>query len=142
MTRFALDAPTALRLALEEIVVPAHHQLVGPTTLRSDVLASLYGQVRVGELTEAQALRVLDRVTTTKMRLLGDRVSRREAWRTAVAAGLADTHLAEYVAVARLQADVLVTDDPELLRIAAVPEVPTLDWTQFADALEGPAQVG
>jgi predicted nucleic acid-binding protein len=137
MTRFAIDAPVALSLAVAGVTVPAH-QLVGPVTLRSDVLAGLYGQVRAGQLAEAEALRVLDRVTTARMRLLGDRVSRREAWRTAVAAGLADTHLAEYVAVARLQADVLVTEDPDLVRIAAVPNVPTLDWTQFVDALEAP----
>jgi predicted nucleic acid-binding protein len=45
------------------------------------------------------------------MRLLGDRVSRRTAWRIAREQGWETTYDAEYLAVTRLQADALVTVD-------------------------------
>ena len=48
------------------------------------------------------------------MRLLGDRVSRRTAWKIAREQGWATTLDAEYLAVTRLQADALVTIDPKL----------------------------
>jgi predicted nucleic acid-binding protein len=43
------------------------------------------------------------------MRLLGDRVSRRTAWKIARDQGWNTTYDAEYLAVTRLQADALVT---------------------------------
>ena len=48
------------------------------------------------------------------MRLLGDRVSRRTAWRIAREQDWETTTDAEYVAVTRLQADALVTVDPAM----------------------------
>ena len=48
------------------------------------------------------------------MRLLGDRVSRGTAWKIAHEQGWETTYDAEYLAVTRLQADALVTVDPEL----------------------------
>jgi predicted nucleic acid-binding protein len=48
------------------------------------------------------------------MRLLGDRVSRRTAWRIAREQGWDSTHDAEYLAVTKLQADALVTVDSAL----------------------------
>jgi hypothetical protein len=53
-----------------------------------------------------------------RIRLLGDRVSRAVAWKIAEQLDLDDTVTAEYVAVAQLQADALVTEDPELARRA------------------------
>ena len=52
------------------------------------------------------------------MRLLGDRVSRRTAWTLAreLDVPIGD---AEYLAVTRLQADALVTVDPDLARTAS-----------------------
>jgi hypothetical protein len=47
-----------------------------------------------------------------KVRLLGDRVSRRVAWQIAREQGLDSTLDAEYLAVTRLQADAFVTVDP------------------------------
>ena len=47
------------------------------------------------------------------MRVLGDRMSRRTAWDIARERDWATLHLAEYLAVARLQADALVSVDPE-----------------------------
>jgi predicted nucleic acid-binding protein len=118
MTRFAIDADVALRLAEAHVRPGPEHQLVAPATLRSDVLDLTYRRERAGDLREEDALAMLDHVTSMKMRLLNDRVSRRVAWGIARDLDLADTRLAAYVAVARLQADVLVTDDPELRRVA------------------------
>lgn len=48
------------------------------------------------------------------MRLLGDRVSRRTAWKIAREQGWETTYDAEYLAVTGLQADALVTVDAAL----------------------------
>jgi len=113
MTRYAIDALTAIRLVREKTVVFEGHSLVGPKFLHSDALSILYKQVREGELTEATARVLLDGITTTKIRLLGDRVSRATAWRIATKLGMDATFRAEYVAVAQLQADALIVGDPE-----------------------------
>ena len=47
-------------------------------------------------------------------RLLGDRVSRRTAWRIAREQDWETTYDAEYLAVTELQADALVTIDPAM----------------------------
>lgn len=54
-------------------------------------------------------------MTEMKMRLLGDRVSRRTAWRITREQRWESTYDAECLAVAKLQADALVTVSPELL---------------------------
>jgi hypothetical protein len=53
-----------------------------------------------------------------RMRLLGDRVSRGTAWRIAGELDLSSLRPAEYLAVTRLQADALVTTDPDLAAVA------------------------
>lgn len=59
-----------------------------------------------------------------RIRLLGDRVSRATAWKLASQFDWDDTANAEYVAVAQLQADALVTGNAELARaVAGVVEV-------------------
>ena len=119
MTRVAIDARTALRLVREQVTVPPEHQLVAPSLLRSQAMSMLYRDVRAGELDDTAARAVLDGLTTLRIRLLGDRVSRAVAWRIATRLGWDDTADAEYVAVAQLQADVLVTLDPDLAQRAA-----------------------
>lgn len=116
MTRFGIDALTAVRLVREGIVVPDAHQLVGPNLLRSQALSLIYGEVRRGELSADEARTMLDRLTTMRIRLLGDRVSRATAWKAAAQLGWDDTAKAEYVAVAQLQADAFVTLDADLAR--------------------------
>ncbi|MEV1131327.1 hypothetical protein [Agromyces sp. NPDC049794] len=118
MTRFAIDAPTVVRLARDEMSISDEHRLVGPSMLRSHAMSLLYRDVRRGELEEADALRILDRLTTMRIRLLGDRVSRAVAWKLAMQLGWDDPAPAEYLAVAKLQADTFVTLDPELERAA------------------------
>ncbi|MCR2826730.1 hypothetical protein [Microbacterium sp. zg.Y909] len=114
MTRYAIDAPTALRLIEEDAVLGAGHSLVAPSVLRTHALSLLYQQVRAGALDERVALARLERLAELKIRLLGDRVSRATAWKLATRLGWPDTPPAEYLAVAVLQADLLVTEDPHL----------------------------
>lgn len=114
MTRFAIDALAAVRLVSEGFALPDGHQLVAPNVLRSDAMGLLYRDVRAGGLEATRGDVLLERLTTLRVRLLGDRVSRAVAWRIATEGGWEDTAPAEYVAVARLQADVLVALDPDL----------------------------
>lgn len=118
MTRYVIDAPTLLHLVAHGVQVDARHRIVAPSIIRSQALALLYGAVRRGDLTEVVALQHHERVTETKMRLLGDRVSRRTAWTIAREHGWETTYEAEYLAVTRLQADALVTIDPLLAAMA------------------------
>ncbi len=118
MTRYAIDAAIALRLIRDGSDADRRHQLVGPAVLRSHALAALYRDVRAGTITEAEGRRQLERVAEMKIRLLGDRVSRATAWKLAAALGWDDIGTAEYLAVASLQADALVTDDEELAAAA------------------------
>lgn len=114
MARYVIDAPTLLHIVAHDIEIDPAHQLVAPNLIRSQALSLLLAAVRNGELTEERALRRHDRITELKMRLLGDRVSRRTAWRIARQHGWETTFDAEYLAVCRLQADALVTIDPAL----------------------------
>jgi predicted nucleic acid-binding protein len=109
MTRYVIDAPTLLHVVAEGVQVNSRHQLVAPHLIRSQALSLLLEAVRRGDLTEPQALQHHERLTELKMRLLGDRVSRRTAWKIARDQGWNTTYDAEYLAVTRLQADALVT---------------------------------
>ncbi|MDH2442814.1 hypothetical protein QDR37_02530 [Amnibacterium sp. CER49] len=125
MTRFAIDAPTALRLLEDGADLPAEHALVAPALLKSQVLERLFQEVRAGRRDERGAQELLRGLAMMRIRLLSDRVSRATAWRIASDQRLPVTWPAEYLAVTRLQADVLVTDDPELLGAAEAGGVPT-----------------
>ena len=118
MTRFGIDARVLLRIADGSVAVVPEHQLVAPGSLRSQAQALLYAAVREGALDRVDALEQLERITEIKVRLLNDRVSRRNAWQIAEELELADTGPAEYIAVTRLQADALVALDPELVGLA------------------------
>ena len=87
MTRFVVDAGAALHLVSAEVEL----------------------------LAEAGRDR-LDRVGRLPIRLLGDAVLRRQAWKVADQLGWASTYDAEYVALTQLQADAFVTLDAELAR--------------------------
>jgi predicted nucleic acid-binding protein len=114
MARYAVDARTLLHIASTGVRIHPDHQLVAPNSVRSEALSLLYDQVRRGELTEDEALRLHERLTEVKMRLLGDRVS----WRIAREQGWDTIGYAEYVAVTRLQADALIAMDESLARSA------------------------
>ena len=118
LTRYVIGPDVALRLAREEVIIAAGHQLVAPTLLRSQVLSLLYESVQRGELTKKDADRQLDYIRGLRIRLLGDRVLQRVAWRIADQFGRHDTYAAEYLALTQLQADALITLDPDLAKIA------------------------
>lgn len=114
MARYVIDAPTLLHLVENGLRVGAGHRLVAPNSIRSEALQLVLRRVRAGTLTDQAALALHEQMTELKMRLLGDRVSRRTAWQIARAHGWDTLREAEYLAVARLQADALVTVDRAL----------------------------
>ena len=118
MTRFVVDSGVVLHLAREGIEVHEEHELVAPTLLRSQTLSALHEAVQRAELERDLALELLERVSAIKIRLLGDAVLRRNAWKIADELGSAETYEAEYLALTRLQADAFVTLDADLARRA------------------------
>ena len=60
VTRFVVDADTLLRIAAGEIEVSPEHQLLAPTLVRSQALATLYEASRRGEISADDGL---ERVT-------------------------------------------------------------------------------
>lgn len=118
MARYVIDAPTLLHLVDGGLTVAAGHQLAAPNSIRSEALQLLLDDVRADRRTEAQALAAHEQMTAIKIRLLGDRVSRRVAWKLAREHDWGTLRDAEYLAIARLQADALVTVDPRLAATA------------------------
>lgn len=126
MARYVIDAPTLLHLLDNDLPIDPQHQLVAPHSIRSEALQLLLCDVREGKRAETDALQLHERITELKMRLLGDRVSRGNAWKIAREQDWDTVRDAEYLAVARLQADALVTVDAALARRAegVVPVAP------------------
>src|SRR5438093_4789235 len=108
MTRFVVDASAVLHLASAGVDVSSAHELLGPTLLRSQTLSALHEAVARGEIPPDVALDRLERIWSMPIRLLGDAVLRRRAWKIADELGWAETYDAEYVALTRLQADAFV----------------------------------
>ncbi len=129
MARYAIDAPTLLHLADDGRSVGPSHQLVAPSSIRTQALELLLRDVRRGRRSNEEALALHTRMTEVKMRLLGDRVSRQTAWQIAREHDWDGLRDAEYLAIARLQADALVTVSPDLAAKAAgvVPVAPLRD---------------
>jgi predicted nucleic acid-binding protein len=133
MTRFVVDCGAVLRLAGEQIEVADEHELLAPTLLRSQTLSTLHAAVHAGELPADVAFDRLARVQAMSIRLLGDAVLRRNAWRIADRLGWADTYDAEYVALTKLQADAFVTLDPELAeQVRGIVPTATIDALRTA----------
>ncbi len=126
VARYVVDAPTLLHLVDHDLLPAPSHQLVAPNSIRSEALQLLLRDVRSGKRSERDALKVHERITETKIRLLGDRVSRSTAWRIAREHDWDNLRDAEYLAITRLQADALVTVDPTLASTAGavVPVAP------------------
>jgi predicted nucleic acid-binding protein len=118
MARYVIDAPTLLHLVDAGLRVDPGHQLVAPSSLRSEALELLLRDVGAGTRSEPAALEAHERMTEMRIRLLGDRVSRRTAWRIARQHGWDTLRDADYLAVTRLQADALITVDPRLAAAA------------------------
>ena len=114
MTKYVIGPDVAIRLAHDEAVIRAEHQILAPTLLRSQMLSLLFQAVHRGEMTKREADRRLDYVRSLRIRLLGDRVLLKVAWQVADQLGWSDTLAAEYIALTRLQADAFVTLDQRL----------------------------
>jgi predicted nucleic acid-binding protein len=118
VTKYVIGPDVAIRLARDEAVIREEHQILAPTLLRSQLLSLLYQAVNRGEMAEEDALWRLSYVRRLRIRLLGDRVLQRVAWKVASQLGWPDTFDAEYVALTQLQADALITLDPVLAQAA------------------------
>ncbi len=116
MTRFVADAGAVIHIVSAGIDVSGDHELLAPTLLRSQVLSMLHEAVDRGDLASPLARDYLAQIGAMRIRLLGDGVLRRRAWDLATQLGWASTYEAEYVALTQLQADALVTLDPDLER--------------------------
>lgn len=108
-----IDPGTAIALADRGATVPAKHTLLAPTLLRSHVLAILYADVQRGARARKDAMKCLEYLRGLQIRLLGDRVLQRVAWEVAERLGWHDTFVAEYVALTKLQGDLLITTSGE-----------------------------
>ena len=114
MTRYVIDPDVAIRLAREGVAIHPEDELVAPALLRSQALSALHRATQNGELTKDEAGRLLTRIRTMRIRLLGDRVLQSVAWKIADRLGWPDTFDAEYIAVTQLQADAFITLDDDL----------------------------
>ena len=133
MTRFVVDCGVVVRLATDGIEVPAEHQLLAPTLLRSQTLSVLHEAVQKGEIPPDVALERLTRIQALPIRLLGDAMLRRRAWQVADQLGWAETYHAEYVALTQLQADAFVTLDADLARqVAGIVPTATIEALRTA----------
>lgn len=118
LRRYAIDAPTLLHIVTDGLAVADDVRLVAPHSIRSDALTALLERARTGDITDAEARRLHTRMTELPIRVLGDRVSRWTAYQLAREHGWSTLADAEYIAVAKLQADALVTVDPAMMAAA------------------------
>lgn len=116
MTRFVIDSYALLELAASELEVSPNHELLAPTLIRSQMLSMIYAAVRNGHVTAAEAKERLDRIGKMKIRLLGDAVLRRQAWKVAEQLDWESTYEAEYIALTQLQGDAFITLNPDLAK--------------------------
>jgi indolepyruvate ferredoxin oxidoreductase alpha subunit len=128
VTRFVVDCETLLRIAAGEIEVAAEHKLLAPALVRSQALSALYESARRGEISTSEGRERVRRVNSLRIRFLGDKVLQAQAWKVAEELGWATTYDAEYVALAQLQADALITSNRELAQaVAGLVETATTD---------------
>lgn len=126
--RFVVDVSAVLHLVEHGMAVSDEHELLAPTLIRSQVLSTLHEAVQRGDLTATVGRERLDGFGRLRIRLLGDAVLRRTAWKVADQLGWEATYDAEYVALTQLQADAFVTLDRELARrVEGVVPIATID---------------
>ncbi len=128
MIRFVIDAGVGLHLAAEGIEVKPKHSLLAPTLFRSQALSLAHESVMSGETPANVVLEQLEKLWQIKIRLLGDAVLRRSAWKIADQLGWESTYDAEYIALTQLQGDAFVTLDANLVRrVEGVVAIATID---------------
>jgi predicted nucleic acid-binding protein len=130
MSRFVIDAGVGLHLVAEGIDVDPQHELLAPTLFRSQTLSLAHEAVARGEVPADVALEQLEKLWRLEIRLLGDAVLRRLAWKIAGQLDGLSTYEAEYIALTQLQGNAFVTLDSDLARrvegivtVAAVDEL-------------------
>ena len=116
MTKFVIDAGVGLYLVAEGVDVSPKHELLAPTLFRSQALSLAHEAVARGEIPAKVALERLENLWQIKIRLLGDAVLRRQAWKIAERMKWESTYDAEYIALTQLQGDAFVTLDTGLAR--------------------------
>jgi predicted nucleic acid-binding protein len=128
LARFVIDTGATVELARRAVEVQPEAELYAPTLWRSQTLSALYEAARDGGLAPDEALEGLAYVGRLRIRLLGDAVLRRQAWRVAEQLGLDTTYDAEYVALAQLQKCTLVSTDARWLkRVSGLVPTATID---------------
>ena len=138
MTRFVVDCETLLRIVAGETKVAAEHQLVAPTLVRSQALATLYEAAHRGEISAAEGIERVRRINSLKVRFLGDKMLQQTAWKVAEQLGWETTYDAEFVALTQLQADVFVTSNRRLARaVSGLVATATFDALGDAPGPEG-----
>ncbi|HUR73364.1 MAG TPA: type II toxin-antitoxin system VapC family toxin [Sporichthya sp.] len=117
--QLVIDTTSLVTVALSDSPdLLAAHELRAPALIRSEALSALHEGLWRGAITEAVALTARDRVLGARVRLFDDRVLHRTAWDVAERFGLAKTHDASYVALARLRKIPLLTGDLRMRRWA------------------------
>ncbi|MEO4037848.1 hypothetical protein V3N95_00890 [Micrococcaceae bacterium Sec6.3] len=116
----APDAVLALIERNEPIDRPSC-RLMAPAVLRSHLLEALYDDVREGRLSLAEATERVNRLPRLGIRLLGDRVLQRTSLEMAHALALPRWGNVEYLALAKLHGDALITRDADLTTQSPVP---------------------
>src|SRR5258706_14970004 len=117
--RYVVDCETLLRIAAGEIEVAPEHEILAPTLVRSQALASLYDASRRGEISKKDGLERVWHFNAMGVRFLGDRALQSQAWKVAEKLGWETTETAEFVALTQLQGDALVMADKKLAKAVA-----------------------
>lgn len=131
MANYVIHSSALIRY-LEMDVSPQGHQLLAPSTIRSEVLQHLYESYRLGTKTAPEVKTLLSRLSKFKIRLLNDQVLRHKAFMVAVNLGCPDTYIAEYIALTHLHGDGLVVSNEAIaqsLEAFTKPiDVPIIEW--------------
>ena len=116
MTRFVIDASSALYLASAERAVPPQHELHAPPLVHSEAMSALHEAAWRGDVDPEIALGHLERLRMLPIVVHLDEDVPAEAWALADQFGWAKTYDAEYVALARALDCALLTLDARLVR--------------------------
>ena len=128
MTKFVIDAGVGLHLIGEGIAVGPTYELLAPTLFRWQTLELAHESVVRGEIPANVALERIEKVWQFRIRMLGDAVLRRLAWKLANQLERVSTFAAEYIALSLLQGDAFVTLDADLARrVTGVVAVASID---------------
>ena len=87
MARLVIDCATLLQMAAGEIESAPGHKVFAPTLVRSQALAALYESAHRGEISAAEGIERAARMSSLRVRFLGDRALQRQAWKIAETLG-------------------------------------------------------